>query len=393
MRLLTVVHGPVFGGAQNQTIQLARPLAEHGWETIAMVPAEPGTGRTRLEQAGIETIAIPLHRLRATIDPRVQLTFGATLPGEIRAIRRIIRERGIDLVQAHGPTNPHSAIAAHREGVAVNWQIYDTVTPVPLRRVLMPMVVRIADVITTWGTELARVHPPALSLGERAIPVFPPVDASRFRPDPDKRAAARAELGIGDGDIAIGTVGNRNPTKGHEWLVRATGALIGRHPNLRVRILGAASPPHASYEASVRAEAESLGLLDGEKLTFIDPGTRVPDLLPAFDVFVISSVPRSEGIPTVIFEAMSTGLPVVTTRVGAVHEVIEDGFNGWVVPSEDTPALTAGIEPLLRDPELRARIGRQSRERVLERYDIDRCADVHLRAFELALEHRRARNN
>src|SRR5581483_5242819 len=242
MRLLSVIHGTVYGGAHNQMIQLARPLAEHGWETTALVPVEAYITRGRLEEAGIETIGIPLHRMRATPNPRVQLPFLATLPREIRAIRRVVRERGIDLAQAHGPTNPHAALAAHREGVAVNWQIYDTVAPPPLRRLTMPLVVRIADVITTWGLELARVHPPALRLGERLVPIFPPVDASRFRPDPERRAAARAELGLDDDSIAIGNVGNRNPTKGHEWLARAAAALIVRHPNLRVRILGAPSP-------------------------------------------------------------------------------------------------------------------------------------------------------
>jgi glycosyltransferase involved in cell wall biosynthesis len=255
----------------------------------------------------------------------------------------------------------------------------------------MPFVTRIADAITTWGMELARVHPGATSLGERLVTVFPPVDATEFRPDPERRAAARARLGVGEEDVLIGTVGNRNPTKGHEWLVRAGARLRERHPRVKLRILGAPSPVHEMYERSVRDEAQALGLFEDGALDLVDPGSEVAALMPALDVFAMTSVPRSEGIPTVIFEAMSCGIPVVTTAVGAVREVIDDGVNGWVVPAEDLDAITTALERLAGDAELRSRVGEESRHRVLELYDLEKCAARHLHAYELAVAHRQAR--
>jgi glycosyltransferase involved in cell wall biosynthesis len=317
----------------------------------------------------------------------VQLRFAVSVRREIAFMRRFIRERGIDLVQAHGPTNPHAAIAAHLEGRAVVWHLYDTVAPMWLRRLTMPLVVRLADVITTVGDELARVHPGALSLAERTISVLPPVDTAAFAPSPERRAAARERLGAGDGDVVVGTVGNRNPSKGHEHLLRAAAAL---RPEAVVRIVGAPSPVHAAHEARLRALAADLGY-DGRTLRWIDPDDRVADFVAGFDVFAMTSVPNSEGIPTVILEAMSAGLPVVATDVGAVREVVADGVTGALVAPLDDGAVAAALERLAADAGLRARMGAAGRAFTDRRCALEPLADEHARAFALALEHRRQR--
>lgn len=386
MRQLFVVHGPVYGGGQGQFARLREPMAHRGWELLGAVPTgAPAADRLRAE--GVDVVETPLHRLRRSPNPRLHLGLAATARREVRALRRIIREHDIDLVQAHGDTNPHAAIAAHLEGRAVVWQLYDTVTPPPARRLTMPAVTRVADVITTWGRELARAHPGAESLAERCIPVFPPVDGARFSVDPAARAAARAELGAAEEDVVVGTVGVRNPTKGHDLLLEAVRRVRETGPPLVARVLGAPSPAHAAYEQRVQQAARGLG----PAAAIIDPGRRVPELLPGFDIFCLSSVPRSEGMPTVILEAMACGLPVVTTDVGAVRELVADGETAFVVEPERPELLAERLAALAADPELRARMGAAGRRRFEERFDLEVLADLHERAYALALEHRRAR--
>jgi glycosyltransferase involved in cell wall biosynthesis len=389
-RLLSVIHGPVYGGGFNQLVQLREPLRRHGWETIAGLTNEPGNAADRLRQEGVEMEVMPLHRLRATPDPRVQGPFVARFWPEVRALRRVIRERRIDLVQAHGDTNPHAAIAAHLEGVAVVWQIYDTRTPAPLRRVTMPMVTRIADAITTWGMDLARVHPGTLGLGERHVVVFPPVDADRFQPDAERRAAARRELGVSEGDFLIGAVGVRNPTKGYEWLARALAQIRSERPEIQVRVLGSPSPVHQEYERSVLNEIAGLGV--GDIFEIRDPGPRVPELMPGFDALILSSVPRSEGIPTVILEAMSCGIPVISTDVGAIREVLPADA-GLLIPPEEVSPMAEAMGRLAGDRERAEVMGRRGRELVEERYRLEVCAERHLTAYDLALKHRAARGS
>jgi glycosyltransferase involved in cell wall biosynthesis len=391
-RVMFVVNNPVFGGGQGQFIRLREPLAARGWDVIAVTP-QGADAAQRLRAGGVEVEEVPLHRLRAKPDPRLQLPFLWSMPREIGGLRRLIERRGIDVVQAHGDTNPHAALAAHHAGVAVVWQIYDTVTPPPLRRVTMPVVTRIADVVTTWGRQLGLDYPGTASLGPRWIPVFPPVAEDTFVVTPERRAAARAELGLPPDAIAVALVGMRNPSKGHDHFVRSFARARESSPLLHARMLGPASPAHEDYERGFRAEAERLGLMQGGVLDILDAGARVPELLPAFDLLALSSVPRSEGMPTVILEAMACGLPVVATNVGAVAEEVADGQTGLIVPPLDEDAFAGALVRLAGDAQLRARMGAAGRERFEQSFRLDVLADVHVQAFELAREHRRSRKD
>jgi glycosyltransferase involved in cell wall biosynthesis len=383
MRLLSVIHGPVFGGGHNQALRLREPLAEHGWSTLVAVPEEPGNALDRLLDAGVEVTRMRLRRLRATPDPLVQARFAAGFVPDVARLRRLIRDRDVDVVQVHGPTNPHAAVAAQLEGRAVVWQLYDTRTPMALRRAFMPLVTRLSHAVMSTGRAVAAEHPGAERLGDRLVPYVPPVDTRRFRPDRAARSAARARLGAADGDLVVATVGNRNPSKGHEYLLRAAARVRTERPDLRVWLLGAESAAHAAYERRLRDEAAASG--DGA-VAILDPGDQVAALLPGADVFALTSVPRSEGIPTVVLEAMACGLPVVASDVGSVSEVVEHGVNGLVVPPEDEAAVAGALARLTGDPELRARLAAEGLRSVRERFSLDAALAAHLRAYAIALE-------
>jgi N,N'-diacetylbacillosaminyl-diphospho-undecaprenol alpha-1,3-N-acetylgalactosaminyltransferase len=91
--------------------------------------------------------------------------------------------------------------------------------------------------------------------------------------------------------------------------------------------------------------------------------------LAASDVFVFPSAYR-EGIPRVLLEAASMGLPLVTTNSPGCNEVVEDGVNGFLVPVRDSAALSQAILRLIRQPEMRQRFGVVSRQRAVERFDL-----------------------
>jgi glycosyltransferase involved in cell wall biosynthesis len=390
-RLLAVIHGPAFGGAHNQAARLREPLARRGIESVVALPEEAEAAAERMRASGVEVLTLPLHRLRATAHPVVQARFAGSLRREVRRLREIVRQLEVDVVQAHGVTNPHAALAGHREGTGVVWQIFDTRAPMPLRRLAMPLVLRVADAMTAWGDELARAHPGAERLGERLVRVFPPVDPAEFAPDAAAREGARARLGVPRGALLVGTVGVRNPQKGHEWLVRAAAEVRRTGTEAVFRVLGGPSPVHASHMRSVEEEARALGL-DPEAFDFVDPRGAVSELLQAFDVFAMTSVPRSEGMPTAILEAMACAKPVVTTDVGATRELVEDGVTGLVVPPGDAGAIARALLLVIADSELRSRMGEAGLRRAREQFDPERLADLHVRAYEIAIAHRRSRS-
>ncbi len=382
--VVAVLHHLVFGGPHNQLLRLHKPLRDRGWETVVVLPEGQGDGVDRLSSAGLRVIQTPIHRPRKTLHPGPHLGLVFGLWPEISRLRRVIREEGANVVQVFGPMYPHGAIAARMEHVPVVWQLLGTFAPPLIRTLLMPVVLNLSTVIMTTGMEVARAHPGATRRGERLVTFFPPVDTYEFRPDRLRREQARHELGIPGNGFLIGTVGNFNWVKGHDVFVRAAASVLERFPRAYFRILGAETPSQAArYEKDVKQLAANLHLLDRDRLRFIKPGNRVAKLLPAFDLFVLTS--RAEGVPTAVLEAMACGIPVVSVRVGSVHEAVVEGETGHLVERPDSEVVASKILETLANLSNLNRIGMNARTVATERFDSARCRDAHVRAYRMAM--------
>ncbi len=104
-------------------------------------------------------------------------------------------------------------------------------------------------------------------------------------------------------------------------------------------------------------------------LTWVGPREDVREILRLADIFVFPSFYR-EGIPRVLLEAASMGLPLVAADVPGSHDVVEDGVNGFLVPPRDAGAIAAALLRLAGAPELRRRLGARSRARAVSRFDL-----------------------
>jgi glycosyltransferase involved in cell wall biosynthesis len=354
-----------------------------------VLPEEAGTAAQRLADAGVDVVQTGLHRLRATHNLVDHFRFLTSMAREVGSLRRLIRSRGTHVVQIGGLVNPHAAIAARLEGVPVVWQLLDTRPPMALRRVMMPLVLRLSDMVMTTGRAVADAHPGAAGLGERLQPFYPPVEPEVFSTVHGNRDAARVEFGFAEEDVVLVSVGNLNPQKGHEHLIRAAALARRTRPEVKVLIVGASHATHRDYEQGLERLARELGLDLGSDVVFGGALNDVRPALAAADVFVLASVPRSEGAPTAIGEAMMMELPVVATDVGAVREMVEDGRTGYVVPPLDAQALAAAVLRVIDDPDARASFGPRGRVRAIERFSSDQCTRAHLKAYEYVLQRRR----
>jgi glycosyltransferase involved in cell wall biosynthesis len=384
MRVLAVIHSTVFGGAHNQILCLHKSLSIQGFETLVLLPAPTGNAHERLTRAGVKVFCLPLHHLRATPNPVAQTQFVMGLWPEIQRVRTLLREERVDIVQAHGPTNPLAAIAGRLEDLPIVWQLLDTRAPMLLRRMCMPVVTRLADVVMSTGRTVAMAHPGTENLGERLVTFTPPVELQHFKWTNADRQAARARLMASPGDFVVGALGNRNPQKGFELLLEACSLAREQEPRLVMRIRGALSPNHNSYNARLLKRASELGF-DDWSIESMPTGSEANQILPGFDVLVCSSMPRSEGLPTVILEGMAAGVPVVATDVGGTSEIVEDGVTGFVVPPRDPREIAQAILRLARDSGVRQQMGRAARHRVLNEWPIEACVDSYRRAYQMAI--------
>jgi glycosyltransferase involved in cell wall biosynthesis len=391
MKVLSVVHSPFFGGPHNEALRLKEPLSRRGWEIEVALPDEPGSAAPRLEAGGVPVHAMPLSRLRASPDPRLLLRFVRDFAPTVRRLEAAIEATGADVVQIGGLVNPHAAFAAHHHGAAVVWQIVDSRAPAPLRRLAMLFVRRLADAVMFDGEALVELHGGRESLPVPAFVYFPPVDTQRFTPSAERRQELREQVGIPADAPVVGTVSSLNPMKGLEHFLNATALVAAARPETWFVVVGGAPESHLAYEDRLRRQADALALPN--PVVFAGERDDVERYYPAFDVHVISSLPRSEGTTTTAMEAQACGVPVVATRVAAVAEVVGDGVTGLLVPPERPGAIADAILCLLDDDALRVRMGAAGRESVLERFDSHRAADLYVRVYEAALAQAASRSS
>jgi glycosyltransferase involved in cell wall biosynthesis/predicted N-acetyltransferase YhbS len=181
-----------------------------------------------------------------------------------------------------------------------------------------------------------------------------------------QRAAVRAELGLGDDEVVIGTVANFRPQKDYPNLLQAARLLVDR--GVAARIVAVGQGPD---EAAIRALRSDLGLDDTVILTGFRADAR--EVMAACDVFTLAS--QWEGLPVAIMEALALGLPVVATAVGGIAEELHDDVDAVLVPPRDAEALAAALERVVLDAALRDRLGRAARQRAQE-FDVGRAVQV-----------------
>lgn len=127
------------------------------------------------------------------------------------------------------------------------------------------------------------------------------------------------------------------------------------------------------FNGIARERCEALGI--SHRVRFLGPvvGDAKAALLQRADIFVLPS--RAEGLPMALLEAMACGLPVVSTRVGAIPSVVTQGIDGLLIDSGDVEALADSLRALCVDAGLRERLGRTARETCLAGYGVERTVD------------------
>jgi glycosyltransferase involved in cell wall biosynthesis len=196
---------------------------------------------------------------------------------------------------------------------------------------------------------------------EKTVVIYNGVDLVKFHPGP-AGDAVRAALGIEPGAWVAATVASLNFYKGVDVFVNAIPAVLEKHPGARFIIVGD-GPERKNLEKL----AADLGV--APRVAFTGIRADVDEILRASDLFVLSS--RTEAFPNVILEAMATGLPVVSSDVGSVAELVEEGKTGHRIRPED-PAVLARSILSVADDEARAKgFGAAARRVVEERFRIE----------------------
>lgn len=170
--------------------------------------------------------------------------------------------------------------------------------------------------------------------------------------------------------------GRIDPIKDVETLLRAFADVSSTLPHSRLRVFGPTPKGNEEYALRCRRLADELGIAGS--VTFEGRVDRIGDAYDAAQVVVLPSI--SEGFPFTVIEAMCAGRPVVATDVGGTAEAV--GSTGFVVPPRNPSAMAAACLELLCNDDLRGRLGRAARERVLANFTIDVAMETMRRVYE-----------
>jgi glycosyltransferase involved in cell wall biosynthesis len=287
-------------------------------------------------------------------------------------LRRKLALEPVDLVIAHGGRAVEAAVLARRRGrPLIVWQRilgFPASMWRPLRRLRWRAVVHRIDAAVALtpdlGEELRRL---GFDGPVWAIPNF-------RDPEPfvaiDRAAAAaslRSELGVAADVGLVGFVGHliaqKRPDRALEVLVAMQ--RLGEQSHL---VVAGDGPLRARFQRDV--EASGLGSF----VHVLGDRNDIPRILAAIDVFILTS--DSEGLPGVLIEAQMAGCPVVTVPVGGVRDLVDDGETGIVTDDLDPGELARRVVDLMRDPQLRNRLGERARRRAV-RFSSTRAAGTY----------------
>jgi glycosyltransferase involved in cell wall biosynthesis len=363
-------------GSGGITLREALALDRERYSSIIIAP-EDGSLFDRAEQAGVDVIRLRRMRRGRRVYPWADAE-------ALRELCAHLHQGKFDLVHTHaGRAGGVGRVAAHRVGGCAIVHTFhgfpfNEFQPRVVRRALRTIerrLGRITDYFLTDGTFVAseavrlKIAPP-----ERVRAVVSPID----RVPPVSNAArrdARRLLGIPGGAKVVGTAARLAVQKAPLDMVRAIAAL-GRR-DIYMVWLG---------DGDLRAHTERLIEKEGLSDRFLLVGERddVPQLLPAFDVFAMSS--RWEGLPCSVVEAMTCGIPVVATAVNSVPEVVISGTTGLVARPGDPDSLSRALAYMLDHPAEAARMAEAARINIGEQFRSDLLGQQLMEVYDMALE-------
>lgn len=297
--------------------------------------------------------------LRGTWRSRNHLMGAIAIFPKVVHVGRLMKMRGIRHVHCHFATHPALAgfVIRRMTGIPYSFTAHGSDLHVD-RRMLCEKLGEASFAVAISGHNREVMLQECPSAGEKVQVIHCGVDTSFFSPKPAERTET----------FTVASVGTLHEVKGHRYLVAACRELLDGGIEFKCVIVGD-GPDRQMLEALIVKSG-----LDG-RVSLVGALDRdaVRDTVGRADALVAPSVPtrrgQREGIPVVLMEAMSLGLPVVASDISGIPELVDDRVTGLLVPPRDHHALAEAIASLARDPARRRELGHAGRQKILREFD------------------------
>lgn len=328
-------------GVVRMVWQLARHISPERYRMLAWFLNEGGPLVSELEAAGVEVRIVPWRGVR---DPVGAFRF-----------RRELKARRIDIVHQHAGGESVRWLVRHSSDARVVLHLHGYVAEARMGR---PAKRRLKGVDAAIAVSQAVARS---SKGPPPCVIYPGVEIP-----PVSKEHASQPLSGQKTPLTIGTAGRLVQVKNFPFLIQVVRSLTSEFPDLILEIAG---------EGPERPVLESLvsKLEIQDRVRLLGWQQNLPAVMLRWDVFALGSL--AEGFGLAVTEAMACGLPVVSTAVGGIPEIVAEGVTGWLVPPGDVDSYRHRLRFLLTDAGQRRAFGAAGRHRVQELFSVGQMAD------------------
>jgi glycosyltransferase involved in cell wall biosynthesis len=340
---------------------------EQGHNCIVVFP-EDGQLVKEMKDVGVKTICMELGILRKRyftpwgVMNRVMFLFIAAF-----RLSRIIKKESITLVYSNTTAVLAGAISSFLTGKKHIWHVHEIIArPVPFALFLATLL-RIFSSKVIVVSRAVYDHWNSLCDNKRiTVIIYNGLDPSTFQHNQTK--SLRNELKLPLDTILVGMVGRVHYWKGQDYFLEIARNIQQSHANVRFVMVGDPFPGYEYLLKKIQRMKKEFGL---ESVVY-DLGFRsdIKDIMASLDIFVLPSV-LPDPLPTVVLEAMFTGIPVVATSHGGATEMVTDGETGILIPWNNSELAYKKMAPLLKDSLLRTTMGKQARKRAEEYFSFN----------------------
>jgi glycosyltransferase involved in cell wall biosynthesis len=398
--LLTETYHPVVGGGERQAQSLAEDLAAHGFKTI-IITRQCNVGLKKVEAIGRVVVSrvaptgvggtkrwlmlVPsfLAMVKARRDYDIIFVSGFKALG-ISAVlaAKLLSKRSVLKADSNGEMSGEFFSAGLRRlrMSPAGWpfRLFLAVRNSVLRRAdcFVALTTRIAHEYTRQGVRPAAIHP---------IPNS--VDTNTFRPVAARhKATLRRRLKLPEKKFLASYAGRLVSYKGLPLLLRVAQEIQRERDDVGFVLIGSGGLDTHNCEAALKDYVADNAL--ESCVHFAGEVRNVHEFLQASDVFVLPTEDEAFGLA--LIEAMACGLPVVTTSVGGIPEVVSHGETGLLVEPNNFQELRNALEHVMKDPAMAASLGQAARRTVEARYCKETVASRYMELFASVHQDRRA---
>ncbi len=363
LKVANIIEEGRWGGPQKRISLVAERLQKFGVETVVILPArDSDVFRSNLDDRGVDYAVLNLHRLSKSLGAVIVYLF--TFLPDLYRLHRELKSQQVRLVHVSGGAwQVKGALAGFIAGIPVIWHLNDSSMPAVMVR-LFRVLGRHADAFFVSAKRTFEYYlQHDVFQNHRWFLIEAPVDTVSYDPE-----AIFPDISIARYPFPrILIVSNVNPVKGFEVLLGAAIELKRKLPEFTVLIAGAKLETQLEYFDKLCDLVQKHEL--GKHVIFLGSKNNIPEIMKAANIYVCSS--HAESSPMAVWEAMSMGMPVVSTDVGDVSLHINSGENGFVVDAGDAQAIAQKIMLLVEDEELRRKMGANARESALHDLDLE----------------------